>query len=358
MLIICPIAGVGSRLHSLTTTKPKAMIKIAGKRIMDHLMEKLKETFPKETKICFIVGYKKEDITSYLTANYSDYFELIYREQIPVGFKNNKPFYSGLGDAISLAGEFGREEDCFILLSDRLPIEKFTAMINKFNEASLDGIVNVKKVEDPSHYGVCTINSEGIVTEIVEKPSNPASDLAVSGAYIFSKRFTTKMFDYLDEQRKLTLQLGQEHQFTNIIQKILGDGAKIGVNIVQSPILDFGRINRLLKGNKYLLEEREKLNGNELNTMTIENLKNSVIIPPVFIGNNCDIKNSIIGPYVSIGDKTNLDHCILSNAVVGDEGTLKNVITEESVIADYVTIENLIKNKLTIGDSSILSSID
>ncbi len=76
MKLVCPIAGVGKRLQPFTYSKPKAFLKIAGKRLIDHILIKLKRTFPKNTEIAFIVGYKKRQITEYITENFSDYFKI------------------------------------------------------------------------------------------------------------------------------------------------------------------------------------------------------------------------------------------------------------------------------------------
>ena len=84
------------------------MLKVAGKRIIDHLMDKIGKTFPNGTRICFIVGYCKEELIEYLVQNYQSSYDLKFVEQKPIGFKNEYPFYSGLGDAITLAAEFGR----------------------------------------------------------------------------------------------------------------------------------------------------------------------------------------------------------------------------------------------------------
>jgi glucose-1-phosphate thymidylyltransferase len=356
MLIICPIAGVGSRLHPLTITKPKAMIKIAGSKIMDHLMEKLKRSFPQGTKICFIVGYKKKSIMNYLNENYSDYFQLFYEEQVPLGFKNEIPYFSGLGDALALTAKHGIDDDCFIFLSDRLPIEDYTSMLKKMEQEGLDGIINVKEVKEPQHYGVCVINSEKLLTRIVEKPKEYLSNLAVSGAYMFSKRYTKKMFEYLENQAKQPLLNGKEHQFTPIIQKLIDDGAKIGINVMEKPILDFGRISELLEGNQYLLNQCDKLEEYACQLTEQGKIKNVQIIPPVYIGKNCKIANSVIGPYVSIGDNVIINKCIIANVVIGDCSTLESLITENSVVGDFVTIDNMVKDNISIGDSSTLAS--
>jgi glucose-1-phosphate thymidylyltransferase len=356
MLIICPIAGVGSRLHPLTITKPKAMIKIAGSRIMDHLMEKLKRSFPKRTKICFIVGYKKKSLAAYITDNYSDYFDPVYVEQTPIGYKNEIPYYSGLGDAVGLAAPFGKDDDCFIFLSDRLPIDDYTSMLEKMKANDLDGIINVRIVKDPQHYGVCVINEQEIITRMVEKPKEYISNLAVSGAYCFSKRITGKMFEYIAQQAQQPLAAGKERQFTPIIHRLIQEGAKIGINVMEKPILDFGRIGLFLEGNQYLLNQHPNLEATYQPLIAQKKIERTQIIPPVYIGKNCTITSSVIGPNVSIGDNVIINKCVLENCVIGDCSSLDSIITENSVIGDFVTLDNLVKNNISIGDSSTLAS--
>ncbi|MFX0136687.1 MAG: sugar phosphate nucleotidyltransferase, partial [Candidatus Hodarchaeota archaeon] len=116
MWLICPIAGVGKRLQPFTYSKPKAFLKIAGKRLIDHILIKLKNSFPQGTNVCFIVGYKKRQITEYLKKYHSDYFKIHFIEQKPLGYEADAPYFSGLGDAILLAKNLAEHDDCFIFL--------------------------------------------------------------------------------------------------------------------------------------------------------------------------------------------------------------------------------------------------
>ncbi len=183
MQIICPIAGVGKRLQPFTYSKPKAFLKVAGKRLIDHILIKLKKTFPKGTNICFIVGYKKRQITEYLKDNHSNYFTLEFIEQKPIGYEADAPYFSGLGDAILLTKNLAENDDCFIFLSDRLPMEDYTNILLNYHQEKCDGVINVRTVENPQFYGVTVVNEEGYITNIVEKPKDYISNYAVSGAY-------------------------------------------------------------------------------------------------------------------------------------------------------------------------------
>jgi len=195
MWLICPIAGVGKRLQPFTYSKPKAFLKIAGKRLIDHILIKLKNSFPKGTDVCFIVGYKKRQITEYLKETHSDYFNLHFVEQKPLGYEADTPFFSGLGDAILLAKEFAKNDDCFVFLSDRLPMEDYSQMLLMFHQDICDGIINVRQVDNPEYYGVIESDESGVVRSIVEKPKKAKSNYAVSGAYLFGLSITPRLFN-------------------------------------------------------------------------------------------------------------------------------------------------------------------
>ena len=356
MWLICPIAGVGKRLQPFTYSKPKAFMKIAGKRLIDHILIKLKNTFQKGTNICFIVGYKKRHITDYLLNHHSDYFNLEFIEQKPMGYSAGTPYFSGLADAVLLAKKFANKDDCFIFLSDRLPMEDYTSLILTYHQEECDGILNIKQVEHPEFYGVVELNEKGFIKNIIEKPKKFISNYAVSGAYFFGKNMTPRLFDLLEKSSKTPLENGQEHQMAPVIQQLIDEGFKIKINEMTEEILDFGRPEGLLDGNKHLLAEL-KLNDPLYEKLQhSENKVDSKIVPPVFLGENVKINDSVIGPNVSIGDGAIIDRCIISESVIGDGAHLKKIISSESIIGDYSILEDLIKKNISIGDSSFITT--
>ena len=356
MRIICPLAGVGKGLQPFTYSKPKAFLKVAGKRLIDFNLIKLMKSFPKGTKICFIIGYKKRQIKEYLNQKYSEYFELEFIEQQPLGYTAEEPFFPGLGDAILYAKEFALNEDIFIFLSDRVPLEDYSSILINFHQCDCDGIVNVKKVEEPQHYGVVKLDNDGFLTEIVEKPAIPESNIAVSGAYIIAKSIINRLFELLEVQRKKTLENGEVYQITPIIDKLIQEGARIKSNEMIEEVLDFGRPKSLLNGNRLLLSEIKNQDPIYEDLTKKGMIIDTKIIPPVYIGKNVKIIDSVIGPNVSMGDDLDLEKCILSESVIGDGVRLKKIISSESIIGDYSILEDLIKNGITIGDASFITT--
>ena len=356
MWLICPIAGVGKRLQPFTYSKPKAFLKIAGKRLIDHILIKLKISFPMGTNICFIVGYKKRQITEYLKKFHSDYFKLHFIEQKPLGYEADTPYFSGLGDAILLTKSLVDNDDCFIFLSDRFPLEDYSQILLKFHQDISDGVINVKQVDNPSFYGVIELDGNGTVKNIVEKPKNPKSNFAVSGAYLLGMNITPRLFELLEEQSKIPLENGQEHTITPIIQQLIKEGFKLKINEMKKEILDFGRPKSLIVGNRLLLTEVKIQDPTYETLYQSGNIVDSKIVPPVFIGENTKITDSVIGPNVSIGDNVVLEKCILSESVIGDGANLKKIISSGSIVGDYTILEDLIKKSITIGDSSYITT--
>jgi len=358
MWLVCPIAGVGKRLQPFTYSKPKAFLKIAGKRLIDHILIKLKKTFTQGTNICFIVGYKKRHIMDYLkSSHHSDYFKLHFVEQVPMGYSADTPYFSGLGDAILLAKDFVKNDDCFIFLSDRLPMEDYSSVLLNFHQEECDGIFNVKQVTHPEFYGVVELDEKKrYITRIVEKPKEFLSNYAVSGAYLFGKSMVPRMFDLLEDQNKIKLENGQEHILTPIIEQLIKEGYKFTINEMQGEILDFGRPESLLEGNRMLLSEL-KLNDPLYDELYQSgNITDSKIVPPVVIGEKVSIKDSVIGPNVSVGDNAIVERCILSDSVIGDGTHLSKIISSDSIIGDYSILEDLIKKGITLGDSSSITT--
>ncbi len=356
MWVVCPIAGVGKRLQPFTYTKPKAFLKIAGKKLIDHLLIKLKNNFQKGTNVLFIIGYKGRQIADYLKSNYSDYYNLFFTEQKPLGFDDDIPYFSGLADAVLLAKDYVKNDNFFIILSDRLPTRDYSTMLISFHQNQFDMLINVQKVKHPEFYGVVQCDKDGNIKKIVEKPQQFISNIAVAGAYLINKSISSILFELIEKQSKIPLENGKEHQLTPIIQKLIDLGRTVKINKMHDLILDFGRPESLIEGNRYLLSEIKQDDPIYESLRTKGRLIDSKIIPPVKIGENAKITNSIIGPNVSIGDNVVLNKCICSDTIIGDNTSLNKIITSSSLIGDFSTLDDLIKENIIIGDSSCIST--
>jgi glucose-1-phosphate thymidylyltransferase len=355
MKIICPIAGVGKRLQPFTFTKPKAFLKVAGKTILDHAMNMLKETFPEKTEILFITGYKKEMIFKHVTDHYADYFQLRFVEQEQRGVVDDVPIFPGLGHAIYLARKSGflpkdnKEYGMFVFLSDRLPIDGFRGIEEKFENSDLDGFISVSIVKHPEHYGVVVPDKDGVITKMVEKPKDYIANTAISGAYVFNAKATNEILDYLEVAVKKPLRENQEHQFTPALQNLVEKNYRIGAYVMQHEVIDIGQPAAFIAGNRFFLETMKCPSD-------FHHVENSHIVLPSFIGKGVSIKNSIVGPNVSIGDNVSISSSIIQNSLVGDQSSLTRVITTDSIIGDGCHLEDIIKSQITVGDRSVIST--
>lgn len=345
MRVICPIAGIGSRLNPITLNTHKMMIKISGKRLIDLVMDKIKDSFAEKTEICFIIGYKKELIAHHIEKFHSNYFNINFIEQIPDKTEEDVAKFSGLGDAISLASKFGKSDDCCIILCDRLPTDGFLSLLKGAKDEKTDGILNVTYVDDPEKYGVCVLNKEGYVSKIIEKPTKYLSNLAVSGAYLIKKKIINEFFNLTVTQSKKPSISGQEHNLSVIFQSLIDSGAKFKVNLLNNPVLDFGNINKFIHGSKYLISEESRLNKHNYSHVISKNLSN-VFINPIYLGEGINCSGSTIGPNVSIGKNSKVKNCIISNSVIGENTNLENLTIENTLVGDRTTNKDYIGNSI------------
>ena len=364
MKIIGPCAGIGSRLRPFTLSKPKTFINVAGKTVLEHILNKFGDTFDSETELILIVGYKKRQLTEFVKQKYGDKFKLTFIEQIPRGYNDGTPFFWGLGEAVSLASsrfeelnfsskEVDKREGSLIFLADMILIDNYSYLMKRYYESDVDGIITVMEVpkEDASSYGVVVVDSNSLIQKLVEKPKDFVSNLAIAGIYAFSNSATKALFDIIKGHLDKRTEDSKEVYLTESLQNLIDSGFKIAAVNLKKGILDFGRPSEVLNGNRYLLEQEyvKKEVFSELNIKT----EKSFIKNPVHIGKNTSITNSVIGPYVSIGANARIENCILENCVVESETSLKNVISENSIIGSNVKVENISKNHLIIGDKSI-----
>lgn len=364
MRIIGPVAGVGSRLRPFTSKKPKAFMKIAGKSVLVHILDKLRDNFEKGTELILIVGYKKEQIMEYIDKYYSDYFNIVYLEQVPRGYEGDMPYFWGLGEAVYLGNERfdfkktegidEKEEGCLIFLGDMILLDEYSYILEKFNRPEVDGLITVMRVpkEEASSYGIVTTDDDMFIKSLVEKPKEFIGDLAIAGIYMFNRRATEALFSNLKKYLDMRTPESGEVYMTQSLQDLIDQNFKILVVELKKGILDFGRASELLKSNQYLLDHLAE--NNKSYSCDTQKFKNCVINDPVFIEEGTNITNSVIGPYVSIGKNCSLNRCIVKNTVIENNSLLTNIITEESIIGSQVNIENLSKDNLMIGDKSQL----
>jgi Nucleoside-diphosphate-sugar pyrophosphorylase involved in lipopolysaccharide biosynthesis/translation initiation factor 2B, gamma/epsilon subunits (eIF-2Bgamma/eIF-2Bepsilon) len=289
MKIILPVAGNGIRLRPYTENLPKCLLPVAGKTIIDWIVEDSLCLNPSE--IFFITGYKAEKMDEYLQGKPE-------WGKVRTVLQDNP---QGLGEAISLALPFvDDDEPLLIILGDTL----FEADLSILANAD-ENILYTYKVEDPSRFGVAVTSPDGRIERLVEKPQEFVSDEAIVGIYYIKDVKALKAsLKYLMDNN---IRTKNEFQLTDALERMIEQGCKFKT----APVfrwLDCGLMETLLHTNAYMLSR----NDNSAKAAT----KGAQIVPPCYIGKNVKIYGCKIGPYVTIGDDCELSGVEISNSVV------------------------------------------
>ncbi|MFH1072444.1 MAG: sugar phosphate nucleotidyltransferase [Nanoarchaeota archaeon] len=338
MKIIIPLAGVGTRLRPHTYSKPKPLLHVAGKPVLGHILDKVKEELPEVNEIIFITGHLKEKIEEYVTTNYD--FSCTFVEQ---------HIKDGTAGAVKLAEPYV-DEPVLIIFVDTI-FDADLGEIKKADKEGIDGIIWVKEVEDYQRFGV-VLHKNWFMTKSVEKPSEPISKLANIGLYYISD--FKSLFKKIHVLYEKNIKTKGEYYLTDAFELMIQDKAKIKVIEVDG-WYDCGKKETLLETNRILLQKLDEQNKGkkveEIQSNEHIKIENSVIIPPVSIEEGVKIKNSIIGPYVSIAKDAEIDHCIIQDSIINEKASLSYIELSESIIGEQAIVSDSTK-KLNVGDHS------
>ncbi len=325
MKAIIPVAGAGTKLRPHTYTQPKALIPLAGKTILSINVDQLHEAGIND--FIFIVGYLGEKIQDYMRSKYPHLTcHFIYQNE-----------RKGTAHAIDLAKQIVGDDEVFIALGDTICEYNIDAVL-----ASPNSMLGVKKVDDPRNFGVAEIDSKGFITRVIEKPSIPRSNMALVGLYKIKD--STVLFKCLDKIISNNIKTNNEFNLTDALECMIESGEKFETFKVEN-WFDCGKKETLLQSNAILLQ---KLGGTIAESNKFEN---TIFIPPVSIGEGCDIKNSIIGPHVAMGENTIVNYSIVKASIIGSFSKLYDVVLDDSLIGSDTEIRGETRS-LNIGDNT------
>lgn len=332
MNIIVPMAGMGKRMRPHTLTTPKPLLPIAGKSIVQRLVENLAEISDEPIeKIGFVTGrFGKETEDSLMQ---------IAKDAGAEGSIHYQDEALGTAHAIMCAEEV-LEGKTIVAFADTL----FKADFQIDHDA--DGVLWVQQIDDPSAFGVVKLNDEGVITDYVEKPTEFVSDLAMIGIYYFKNGNALKSeLQYLLDNKVIK---GGEYQLPDALRNMTEKGVRFVPGKVEE-WLDCGNKNATVYTNSRILAfEHEK--GNELVHSTAK-ITDSVIIAPCYIGAGVEINNCVIGPGVSISENTQISGSVIDNSIVYSNTVVKNKTIGNSMIGHFVKLEDQVED-LNIGDYS------
>jgi glucose-1-phosphate thymidylyltransferase len=333
MKIIVPMAGRGSRLRPHTLTIPKPLIPIAGKPIVQRLVEDIVKVCGESVEeIAFIIGDFGKEVENNLVsiAESLGAKGSIYHQEEPLGTA-----HAILCAAPALDG------NVVVAFADTLFRADFTL------DSTADGVIWVKQVENPKAFGVIKLNEAGHISDFIEKPETFVSDLAIIGIYYFKDgAYLKQELQYLLDNE---IKDKGEYQLTNALENMKLKGSKFIPGEV-ADWMDCGNKDVTVETNSRVLEFLKGAPELRPGTATIEN---SEIIEPVFIGNGAVIRDSKIGPGVSVGAGTRVVNCTLSHTLIQNESTVENLNITNSMIGNKAQLNGKFTS-LSIGDFSTM----
>jgi glucose-1-phosphate thymidylyltransferase len=330
--IVIPMAGFGTRLRPQTWSRPKQLMSLAGKTVLEYVLDQF-NSLPADLDVeyIFIVGYLGEKIEAFMNKHYPE-LKIKYIVQAEM---------RGQSHAIYLAKEH-LSGPMLMVFADTL----IETDLSKLGQEEVDAIAWVKPVPDPRRFGVTEIGADGLVTRLIEKPKEMHNNLAVVGFYYF--QHSEDLITAIETQIEQDMQLKGEFFLADAVNIMLQRGAKMSTQRVEI-WLDAGTPEAVLDTNHYLLDHGKG------NTTASSIPKNGVtIIPPVFIHPEAQIKASVIGPYTSIGAGCKVDNAIIAESILEDDSQVSNVILENSLIGQTAAVTGC-PNSLNVGDNSAIN---
>ncbi|MCH3881372.1 MULTISPECIES: sugar phosphate nucleotidyltransferase [Tenacibaculum] len=318
MKIIVPMAGIGSRLRPHTLTIPKPLTVIAGKPIVQRLVEDITSVVNQPIdEIAFIIGPASKGFP----ANTEEKLKEIATKLGAKGSVYVQHEALGTAHAIHCAKE-SLNGPCVVAFADTLFKADFTL------DANTDGAIWVKQVEDPSAFGVVKLK-DGIITDFVEKPKNFVSDLAIIGIYYFKDGDKVREeIQYLIDN---DIKENGEFQLTNVLESLKQQGAQFIPGKVDA-WMDCGKKDPTVDTNKQVLGFEHE-DGNNLVAKDVV-LENSEIIQPCFVGENVVLKNTKIGPFVSIGANSVVKDSTIVNSLIQNNVEISNANLDNAMIGN------------------------
>jgi glucose-1-phosphate thymidylyltransferase len=332
MKIIVPMAGRGSRLRPHTLTVPKPLVPVGGKPIVHRLVEDIAAICSDSIEeIGFVIG---------------DFGQEVEQELIQVAEKlgaTGKIYYQdqplGTAHAVLCAEEL-LNGPVVVAFADTLFKADFKI------DPSDEGILWVKQIEDPSAFGVVKLDEAGRITDFVEKPQTYVSDLAMIGIYYFRDgQSLQNELNYLIDNDVVK---SGEYQLPDALRRLTERGTIFKPGKVDE-WLDCGNKAVTVHTNQRVLEfDREK--NREL-VHPSATIKNSVVIPPCFIGPNAQLVNTVVGPHVSIGANSSITNSVITNTIIQENTTIQHANLKNAMIGNHVKINKRAQD-LSLGDYS------
>ncbi len=312
MKVIMPMAGKGTRLLPLTKRVPKPLVNVAGRPVMDYVMDALRRA-GKLDELIIITGHLKEKVEAYVREHYD----------IPARFIEQKVL-DGTAGAVNLARPYV-DGPVIVIFVDTL----FDADLSIVKTSKADGIIWTKEVEDYQRFGVVVTDKQGYMTKIVEKPSTPISRRANIGLQ-YVKDWQT-LFEGIEHVIKSPPGKGGEFYLTDAFQYMVDKGKKLFVSEVGG-WYDCGKVDTLLETNEHLLKHgRGKRPAKVPAGVQIKD--------PVYVEDGVSLRDATLGPNVAIEAGSTVEGSTIANSILGRGVRVRNATVSGSVVGDKQVIE-------------------
>ncbi len=334
MKIIVPMAGMGKRMRPHTHTTAKPLLPIAGKPIVQRLVEDLAAVAGEAVEeVAFIVhpsfGKKVEDELVGIATAIGSKGTIHYQKEA-----------LGTAHAI-LCAQSALNGRVIVAFADTL----FRAQLKL--DKDCDGVIWVNKVDDPKPFGVVKLDANGIITEFVEKPQTFVSDLAIIGIYYFADgEYLRKEMQFLIDN---DIKDKGEYQLTNAMENMKQKGARFKAGSVDV-WMDCGNKNAMVDTNTKVLGF---LKGDKNLVSASLKKENSIVIEPCFIGENVTLTNSIVGPNVSIESGAVVSGSVVKNSILRGHTRVQDCVMDNSMIGERASVKGTALD-VSISDDSTL----
>ena len=323
MKVIIPLAGKGTRLRPHTLTVPKPMLRVAGKPVMDYVLDDVRK-LGDVSEVIYITGHLKEAVELHAKSAYPDMKAPFIEQQVQ----------DGTAGAVGLARS-RVDEPVLIIFVDTI----FDADLSIIKTCKDDGILWTKVVDDWQRYGVIVADEAGHMTKIVEKPTTPISKRANIGLqYIANWKLLFEGIDHVMRQPKNK----GEWYLTDAFQYMASKGAKLQV-AEAAGWYDAGQVDTIISTNREML-----MKGRARKPV---GLTDCTIVDPVYIEDDVTLTGSTIGPNVSISEGTTIVNSSVRDSIVGRLVKIESSVLSGSLVGDHAVIQR-VKGTVSMGEYS------
>ena len=341
--------GAGTRLRPITHTSAKQLVPVANKPVLEFGLESIRDAGV--TDVGIIVGETHEEIRAHVGDGSQFGINVTYVHQ---------PDPLGLAHAVLTAEEFLGDDDFVMYLGDNLIAGGITEFVRQFERNSPAAQILLARVRDPERFGVAELDADGHVVQLVEKPSEPKTDLALVGVYLFSNRILTACHSIKPSPRG-------ELEITDAIQWLIDNGDPVHSTVIDGWWKDTGKLYDMLEANRIVLDTLEPRVSGTLDgesevqgRVVIEEgaeLVNSFVRGPAIIGKGTRLVNTFVGPYTSIYHSCVIENSEFEHSIVLEESTIRDIRRmEDSLIGKQVEVGRSDRKpqayRLMLGDHS------